>query len=149
MIERERLRVDMNESHRTLIGHFRHEIGHYYWDLLIKDQDEAASIRVFGDHNHPPWRRPRAVLSARRSSRLAHTVISAYAACIRGGFRRDVCLLSGHGAVLIRHHMGLSRAEYDGSLESIQAFHQAGLTVNELNRHGPTGSSPRVLPRGA
>ena len=53
-VERERLRVDMNESHRTLIGHFRHEIGHYYWDLLVKDQDEAASIRVFGDHNHPP-----------------------------------------------------------------------------------------------
>src|SRR2546425_662994 len=29
-VEREKLRVDMGESHRTLIGHFRHEIGHYY-----------------------------------------------------------------------------------------------------------------------
>lgn len=32
-------------------------------------------------------------------------------------------------------HMGLSRAEYDGSLDSmLQAFHQVGMAVNELNR---------------
>ena len=32
---RERIRVMMGEPHRTLLGHFRHEIGHYYWDRLI------------------------------------------------------------------------------------------------------------------
>ena len=37
-VEREKLRVDMNEAHRTLIGHFRHEIGHYYWQALIQGQ---------------------------------------------------------------------------------------------------------------
>ena len=25
----------MGEHYRTLLGHFRHEIGHYYWDLLV------------------------------------------------------------------------------------------------------------------
>ena len=25
-------------AYRTLLGHFRHEVGHYYWDLLIENQ---------------------------------------------------------------------------------------------------------------
>ncbi len=54
-VEREKLRVDMNEAHRTLIGHFRHEIGHYYWDLLVKGRREAECIAVFGDHNNPGY----------------------------------------------------------------------------------------------
>ncbi len=39
-VEREKLRVEMDEAQRTLIGHFRHEIGHYYWDMLVKGQRE-------------------------------------------------------------------------------------------------------------
>ncbi len=27
----------MHEPYRTLLGHFRHEIGHYYWDRLHRD----------------------------------------------------------------------------------------------------------------
>lgn len=53
--EREKRRVDMNEAHRTLIGHFRHEIAHYYWDLLIRGRDEAAFIEHFGDHRDPAY----------------------------------------------------------------------------------------------
>jgi hypothetical protein len=33
---RERIRAEMREPYRTLLGHFRHEIGHYYWDLLVQ-----------------------------------------------------------------------------------------------------------------
>ena len=32
---RENVRLAMNEPYRTLLGHFRHEIGHYYWDRLV------------------------------------------------------------------------------------------------------------------
>lgn len=39
---REATREAMNESYRTLLGHFRHEIGHYYWDMLIKDTEHYA-----------------------------------------------------------------------------------------------------------
>jgi hypothetical protein len=54
-VEREKLRVDFGESHRTLIGHFRHEIGHYYWQLLIQGKDEDAFKAVFGDHENPSY----------------------------------------------------------------------------------------------
>ena len=47
---RERVRVELGQSHRTLIGHFRHEIGHYYWDALIKNIQEDEFSAVFGDH---------------------------------------------------------------------------------------------------
>lgn len=54
---REKLRVDLGEGHRTLIGHFRHEIGHYYWDLLIAGhpQHEPAFRTLFGDHENPDY----------------------------------------------------------------------------------------------
>jgi hypothetical protein len=48
--EREKRRQALGEPYRTLIGHFRHEIGHYYWDLLIKDGPHLAGFRErFGD----------------------------------------------------------------------------------------------------
>jgi hypothetical protein len=48
--ERERRRSLMGEPYRTLLGHFRHEVGHYYWNLLVRDHGEQAEFRaVFGD----------------------------------------------------------------------------------------------------
>jgi hypothetical protein len=53
--ERERLRVGFGEAHRTLIGHFRHEIAHYYWEVLVFGQDEDRFKAVFGDHEKPTY----------------------------------------------------------------------------------------------
>ncbi len=33
----------MHEPYRTLLGHFRHEIGHYYWDRLVRCRAAGAS----------------------------------------------------------------------------------------------------------
>jgi hypothetical protein len=47
---RERIRAEMREPYRTLVGHFRHEIGHYYWDLLVFPTPWLESFReLFGD----------------------------------------------------------------------------------------------------
>ncbi len=47
---REKLREQLGETYRTLVGHFRHEIGHYYWDVLIRDTGELGAFRdLFGD----------------------------------------------------------------------------------------------------
>jgi hypothetical protein len=48
--ERERQRSQMHEPYRTLLGHFRHEIAHYYWDRLIAKSPKLEDFRsVFGD----------------------------------------------------------------------------------------------------
>jgi hypothetical protein len=49
-IEREQARQSMHELYRTLLGHFRHEVGHYYWDRLIDNSPNLAEFRqLFGD----------------------------------------------------------------------------------------------------
>lgn len=40
-----------SERYRTLLGHLRHEVGHYYFELLVKNIGEFQ--RLFGDHNRP------------------------------------------------------------------------------------------------
>lgn len=47
---REQTRVELGERYRTLLGHFRHESGHYYWDRLLKDGEQLNGYReLFGD----------------------------------------------------------------------------------------------------
>ncbi len=47
---REKIRQKMDEPYRTLLGHFRHEIGHYYWDKLVRGGGELSRFRrLFGD----------------------------------------------------------------------------------------------------
>ena len=44
-VYREGQRLRQHEPYRTLLGHFRHEIGHYYWDRLIQNSSGLNSAR--------------------------------------------------------------------------------------------------------
>ncbi|MDQ0133097.1 hypothetical protein J2T08_000998 [Neorhizobium galegae] len=47
---REQVRVSMNEPYRTMLGHFRHETGHYIWDKLVRDGGRLEEFRaIFGE----------------------------------------------------------------------------------------------------
>lgn len=47
---REKMRVQLGEPYRTLLGHLRHEVGHYYWDRLVDDPQWIERYRaLFGD----------------------------------------------------------------------------------------------------
>ena len=47
---REALRASMDEPYRTVLGHFRHEIGHYYCELLALAPGRREEFRaLFGD----------------------------------------------------------------------------------------------------
>jgi hypothetical protein len=50
-VHREQLRVEMDEPYRTLLGHFRHEVGHYYfYRLIARSSDYLARFnKLFGD----------------------------------------------------------------------------------------------------
>ncbi|MEJ2534666.1 MAG: putative zinc-binding metallopeptidase [Gammaproteobacteria bacterium] len=48
-VYRERMRQAMNEPVRTLLGHFRHESGHYYFDLVVQGDLREAARDLFGD----------------------------------------------------------------------------------------------------
>jgi hypothetical protein len=47
---REEVKDQMNEPYRTMLGHFRHEIGHFIWNKLVRDAGQLDECRaVFGD----------------------------------------------------------------------------------------------------
>ena len=47
---REEMRHRMHETYRTLLGHFRHEVGHWIWDRLVRDGGRLDAFRaLFGD----------------------------------------------------------------------------------------------------
>lgn len=49
-VARTAVREEMNENYRTVLGHLRHESGHYYWSRLGPDAAlRAAFCQVFGD----------------------------------------------------------------------------------------------------
>jgi len=52
-VHREQMRKHLSEPYRTLIGHFRHEVGHYYWDILINSDKEILERfrTIFGNEN--------------------------------------------------------------------------------------------------
>ncbi|WP_338414336.1 putative zinc-binding metallopeptidase [uncultured Sphaerotilus sp.] len=79
---RERIRASLREPYRTLLGHFRHEVGHYYWDRLVAGTGWLPAFRqTFGDERADY----RAALE--RNYRLgpppdwANWHVSAYASC--------------------------------------------------------------------
>jgi hypothetical protein len=45
---REALRVQLAEPYRTMLGHLRHETGHYYWTVLVQPSPEPFR-ELFGD----------------------------------------------------------------------------------------------------
>ncbi|MDQ1428308.1 MAG: hypothetical protein QOK39_1784 [Acidimicrobiaceae bacterium] len=48
---RERMRAELDEPYRTMLGHLRHEVGHYFWEVLVEPnagvQEQFRSL--FGD----------------------------------------------------------------------------------------------------
>ena len=49
-VRRESIRAAMREPYRTILGHIRHETGHYYWQRLVADSPWTDAFReLFGD----------------------------------------------------------------------------------------------------
>jgi hypothetical protein len=149
-VEREKLRVDLGEAQRTLIGHFRHEIGHYFWDLLVLGKHVDAFRQLFGDHENPTYQK---ALKRHYKEGAPHdwpqNFISAYATmhpwedwaeCF--AFYLDMASVLETAA-----NMGLTSAveglDFDIMLKRYTAL---GVVVNEINRTmGLTDLVPQVI----
>ena len=78
--ERERRRSAMREPYRTLLGHFRHEIGHYVWNRLVRDRPPHQAFRtLFGDERVSYRDSLRAHYDRGPAPDWAATYVSAYA----------------------------------------------------------------------
>ena len=80
-VYRERERLAHGEPYRTLLGHFRHEIGHYYWDVLIAADGKRLEDfrRLFGDERADYQLALKQHYEAGPPANWAENFISAYA----------------------------------------------------------------------
>ncbi len=77
---RERVRAAMGEPYRTLLGHFRHELGHYYWDRLVAGTAWLEPFRaLFGDERRDYAGALRANYEAGPPADWPQRFVSAYA----------------------------------------------------------------------
>ncbi|OZV68471.1 zinc-binding metallopeptidase family protein [Winogradskyella aurantia] len=80
-ILREQMRKQFLEPYRTLIGHLRHEVGHYYWNRLILTDKEALSQfrSIFGDERQDYGEALKAYYKMGAPEYWQNTFISKYA----------------------------------------------------------------------
>jgi len=80
--EREKRRSELDEPYRTLLGHFRHEIGHHYWDVLVRDGGRLEAFRAkFGHDNQDYGAALQRYYRERAPTNWQERFVSAYATC--------------------------------------------------------------------
>jgi hypothetical protein len=140
-IEREKLRVNMGETHRTLIGHFRHEIGHYYWQLLVQNKMKLLSKRSLVIMKILLTARPSQPITRVAQARMAgflyqclchHASLGRF--CRTWGAYLDMIsvLHTAENAYLLSYEADdLPGKNFDTMIAS---YLQLGIKVNEVNR---------------
>ena len=77
---REAMRKRLHERYRTMLGHLRHEVGHYYWYLLIEGAPLEERFReLFGDERADYGEAMRKHYESAPSDAWAESFVSAYA----------------------------------------------------------------------
>jgi hypothetical protein len=141
-VVREKLRVEFQEAHRTLIGHFHHEIGHFYWQLLVEGSKRQLRdfVRVFGDHNMPAYADAMAAYYQNGPRQdWSTSFISAYASAHPWeDFAETFALYLDMAAVLdtASHLFKSIKANFRGRSVKplVERFQEVGILENEFNR---------------
>ncbi|HBF31212.1 putative zinc-binding metallopeptidase [Rhizobium sp.] len=80
--EREARRDALHEPMRTLVGHYRHESGHYYWNVLVERRNLTNQARaVFGDDGQDYQQALKTYYANGPIPNWQEQFISAYASC--------------------------------------------------------------------
>ncbi|MCA8997461.1 MAG: putative zinc-binding metallopeptidase [Planctomycetaceae bacterium] len=137
-VQRETVRVQFAEPHRTLVGHFRHELGHYFWDLLIRGTKEVDHFRsVFGDERSPTYEdAQRAYYANGPQSNWPQNFISAYASMhpwedfaeTFNAYLDIVAVLDTAGA------LRWIVPDFSNCKTMLTHYQKIGLSINEFNR---------------
>ena len=80
-VERAKQRLSLGEPYRTLLGHLRHESGHYFWSLLVTGEKLTRFREVFGDERQDYCEALRNHYARGPLPEWGSEYITAYAAC--------------------------------------------------------------------
>jgi hypothetical protein len=150
-VERERRRKYLNEDYRTVLGHFRHESGHYYWQQMVCRKSPLHEFRaLFGDERQDYQKAVTQHYGMGAPQDWSESFISAYASCHPW---EDFAETWGH-YLLIADTLETAKEFFDrdNSVDGYQAESFAlmlkqwlplTLTVNNINR---SGGQPDLYP---
>ncbi|MBM4254586.1 MAG: hypothetical protein FJ147_01670 [Deltaproteobacteria bacterium] len=153
-VERERLRVAFGEAQRTLLGHFRHEIGHYYWEVLVKYQRDVAFAQIFGDPLNPSYQdAANRYYNAPPPNHWQSHFVSAYATMHPWeDFAETFAVYVDIVSLLdTAYHVNIAREQLPlHDLEAmVTRYQELGVALNELNRSkGTMDVAPEVVSPG-
>ncbi len=137
-VHREKTRVEFNEPQRTLVGHFRHELGHYYWQRLVEPHCLEAFRSTFGDETKPSYAdAQQAYYKTGPKPDWRQSYISGYATmhpwedfAETFGAYIDMTTIMATAT----HFQILSTPDPQDFASLIRAYGQVGVIANELNR---------------
>ena len=155
-IARAAMQAEMQEPYRTLLGHFRHESGHYYWSLLAPNAPcHGDFVSLFGDPTADYASALAAYYAGGPAANWDATYISAYATAHP---LEDWAETWGH---YLHIFDALETAEAHGLMsalapqmtiaERVTAWQEVSVVLNELNRSigradaYPFAIAPRVI----
>jgi len=122
--EREARRTAMGEPYRTLIGHMRHEIGHYYWEVLVRDGRRLDGFRdLFGDERRD----------------YAEALKAHYACGSPSGWEAQH--ISAYAAAHPWEDFAETWAHYIHIVDASDTAHAFGMSLRPLDREGRAGAT--------
>ena len=151
---REQARTDLNESYRTLLGHFRHESGHYYWGVLIADSVNLQSFReTFGDERIDYAQALETYYAGAQGNVVPGLYVSDYARAhpLEDWAETWAHYLHMHDILDTAHAWGLTTVtRRDGFSARMTQWRRGSVFLNELNRSlGARDPYPFVIGAGA
>lgn len=136
-VERERARVNFGEPQRTLVGHFRHELGHYVWERMVLGHCEDACRAVFGDERDPLYGDAlKAYYAHGPKPDWKGRYISAYATMHPWEDFAETfgAYMDMHSVLATSNHFGITHCDMNDIDAMIDDYRKVGLIANEFNR---------------
>ncbi|TWU01735.1 zinc-binding metallopeptidase family protein [Neorhodopirellula pilleata] len=136
-VAREIARVNFGEPQRTLVGHLRHELGHYFWDRLVRGQRNKEFHALFGDETNPDYSTAmQRYYDQGAPSNWRTEFVSAYASMhpwedfaeTFGAYHDMLTVLA------TANHFGVTNLELDTFDGLIRGYARVGVMANEFNR---------------
>lgn len=147
----ETTRQQLNEPYRTLLGHFRHEIGHFYWAYLTAGEQPLMQFRaLFGDERIPYRQALDSYYEQGSISQWSTQYISAYASShpLEDWAETFAHYLHMQDSMQTAGEFGLLPGyPWSGFEQRLNDWIQLGVAANELNRSmGLPDLYPFVIP---
>jgi hypothetical protein len=136
-VQREITRVQFGEPQRSLIGHFRHELGHYYWELLVRRGHLEGFRSLFGNEQEPAYAEAQErYYNSGPQDNWTSRFISAYASMHPWeDFAETFAAYLDMAAILdTAEHFRIGSRRADSADAMVLEYQKLGIIVNELNR---------------